>query len=148
MYTFWKRSVPPPALAALDAPDREVCTVTRFPSNTPLQALVLMNDPTFVEAARALAQRVMHETANDPADRIAIIYRFVLGRPPMREEAELLVQTYAEQLTQYRQNPDDARALLSVGESPRDASLDACEHAAWTTIASIVLNIDEAITKP
>jgi hypothetical protein len=148
MYTFWKRAVPPPALAALDAPDREVCTVTRIPSNTPLQALVLMNDPTFVEAARALAQRVMTNRPDDPAERVALIYRLVLGRPPLREEAELLVETYHEQLAQYRQNPDDALALLTVGESPRDASLDACEHAAWTTVASIVLNIDEAITKP
>ncbi len=148
MYTFWKRSVPPPALAALDAPDREVCTVTRFPSNTPLQALVLMNDPTFVEAARALAQRVMTETADDPSERVALIYRLVLGRRPLPEEAELLLEAYDEQLAQYRQIPDEAVALLSVGESPRDTALDACEHAAWTTVASIVLNIDEAITKP
>ena len=147
IYTYWKRAVPPPNLAALDAPNRETCTVRRQRTNTPLMALVLLNDPTFVEASRALAERAMSEGGSTPQGRLAKIFERVLARGPAASEAEVLAQLYERQLTIYRKDAEAAKALLSVGESKRNEKLDAAEHAAWTCVASIVLNLDEAISK-
>jgi hypothetical protein len=147
MYTFWKRSVPPPNLNALDAPSREVCTVRRERTNTPLQALVLLNDPTFVEAARNLAERTMHACGDDPAACINFAFELVTARLPSEQEAEILRAEYERQRSSFDADPRAATALVSVGESPRDEKLDAAAHAAWTNVALVILNLDEAVTR-
>ncbi|MGE3819815.1 MAG: DUF1553 domain-containing protein, partial [Isosphaeraceae bacterium] len=135
MYTFWKRTSPPPSLSTFDAPDRETCTVRRARTNTPLQALVLMNDPTHVEASRALAERVIHDRPDvkDEDGRIEWTYRLAVGRAPRAEERTVLREVYQANLVRFQERPADARALLAVGDSARDATIDAAEHAAWTT---------------
>jgi Protein of unknown function (DUF1553)/Protein of unknown function (DUF1549)/Planctomycete cytochrome C/Concanavalin A-like lectin/glucanases superfamily len=147
MYTVWKRTVPPPALTTFDAPDREKCTARRTPTNTPLQALVLLNDPTYVEAARALAQRMMKEGDSSPVDRVDFAFRLATARLPSPAEREVLVGSYNEQLQDFRTHRDDAAKLVAVGASKYDSRLDPSELAAWTTVASMILNLDETITK-
>jgi hypothetical protein len=147
MYTFWKRTVPPPSLATFDAPDREKCTARRALTNTPLQALVLMNDPTYVEAARALAQRMLNEGGRDPVKRIQFAFRQATGRKPAVAEIQLLNDLAQKELTVYRRDKAAADKLLRVGESPYDKKLDSTELAAWTVVASSILNLDETITK-
>jgi hypothetical protein len=146
MYTFWKRTSPPPQMLTFDAPDRESCTVRRSRTNTPLQALVLMNDPTYVEASRKLAERLMaHADSTD--ERIAFAFRLATGRHPVEKEVEVLRRVYNLQLNRYRQDAKAALRLLSVGESPRDERFTPAELAAWTIVASTILNLDETITK-
>jgi hypothetical protein len=147
MYTFWKRTVPPAALATFDAPDREKCTVRRAQTNTPLQALVLLNDTAYVEAARALAQRVLLEIPKDDNRRIEYAFRLATARKPAGSEKGVLRQLLKGRLKEYQQDRPAALKLLAIGESPRDKRLDAAEHAAWTTVASAILNLDETITK-
>jgi hypothetical protein len=146
MYTFIKRTAPPPSLVTFDAPDRETCTVRRARTNTPLQALVLMNDPTYVEASRKLAERLMKEAATRD-DRIVLGFRLATARPPTPDERTLLGKLFDRQLAAYRTNPAFALKLLTVGESPRDEKLDAAELAAWTMVANVILNLDETVTK-
>jgi hypothetical protein len=147
MYTFWKRTCPPPSLQTFDAPEREVCVVGRPATNTPLQALVLMNDTTYVEAARKFAERIRTEVAATPKDRIGYAYRLALARPATPEETRLLLKVYEEQLARFRKDPQAALKLLTVGESPRNEKLDPAELAAWTSVTSVILNLDEMITK-
>jgi hypothetical protein len=147
MYTFWKRTAPPPMMALFDAPNREVCTAKRARTNTPLQALALMNDTQYVEAARALAQRTMKECPGTVEERIAWAFRLATSRKPSEQEAAVLKKLYEAQLEDYKQKPETAKELVSHGESPRDESLDVCELAAWTTVASTILNLDETVTK-
>lgn len=147
MYTFWKRTCPPPTLATLDAPDRETCTVRRSRTNTPLQALVLLNDPTYVEAARAFAERINATGGNSTDERLAFAFRSVLARQPTTAELTILRSVYDKQLARFRELPDAAKAVLAVGESPADSTLDPAELAAWTMVASAILNTDEALTK-
>src|SRR5262249_35919980 len=147
MYTFWKRTSPPPNLATFDAPDREVCTIRRPRTNTPLQALVLMNDPTYVEASRKLAERIMTEGGRSADDRIALAFRLCTARKPTDRELEVLRRMYDVQLARYRADEAAARKLLAVGEAPRDETLDAAELAAWSMVANTVLNLDETVTR-
>ncbi|HLY62651.1 MAG TPA: DUF1553 domain-containing protein [Terriglobia bacterium] len=147
MYTVWKRTVPPPALTTFDAPDREKCTARRILTNTPLQALVLMNDPTYVEAARVLAERMMKEGGKSPAARVDFAFRLATARAPSQGEEAVLVETYQQQLSDFRRQQTDAAKLLSVGDSKYDPRLKKPELAAWTTVASMILNLDETITK-
>ena len=147
MYTFWKRTVPPPSLSTFDAPDREVCTVRRSRTNTPLQALVLLNDPTYVEAARKLAERALTEADASAEARIERVFRLVLVRPPKPAEIDVLRRLLDRERQHFAERPDEAAKLLSTGESPRNESLDAAELAAWTVVASTVLNLDAAVTK-
>jgi hypothetical protein len=146
MYTFWKRTSPPPTLTTFDAPDRETCTVRRPRTNTPLQALVLMNDPTYLEASRKLAERMMLE-AGDPEKRIGLAFRLALARRPMPAELAVLQKIFEKQLAVYRTDPEAALKLLSAGESKRNEQLDVAELAAWATVASVILNLDETVTK-
>jgi mono/diheme cytochrome c family protein len=146
MYTFWKRTAPPPSLTTLDAPGREVCTVRRPRTNTPLQALVLMNDPTYVEAARKLAERLMAE-ADSPEERVALAFRLATARRPTAAETAVLRKVFEGQLAEYRRDPRAALTLLSVGESKRDERLDPAELAAWAMVASAILNLDETVTR-
>ncbi len=147
MYTFWKRTSPPPSLITFDAPDREKCTARRTVTNTPLQALVLMNDPTYVEAARALAQRTITEAGRDPVKRVRFAFRLATARTPAPAEEQVLLDIARQKLADYRRDPEAASKLLQVGESPVDRRLDKSELAAWTTVASVILNLDETITK-
>jgi hypothetical protein len=146
MYTFWKRTSPPPTLATFDAPDREVCTVRRARTNTPLQALILMNDPTYVEAARKLAERVLDKPGSID-DRLSQAIRFVIARPATAREMAVLRRIVEEGLVAFRADNGAALKLLSVGESSRDQRFDSAELAAWTSVASILLNLDEAVTR-
>ena len=147
MYTVWRRTVPPPSLHAFDAPDREECTSRRARTNTPLQALVLMNDPTYVEAARVFAERMITEGGSRAEDRIQYAYRRTLAREASREEAKLLQGLAAEQHEALRKNDGAARGLIGVGETAGNPKIEDAELAAWTMVASTILNLDEAITK-
>jgi hypothetical protein len=146
MYTFWKRTSPPPTLSTFDAPDREVCTVRRARTNTPLQALILMNDPTYVEAGRKLAERLLTE-AGTTDERLSRAFRLVLARPPSDREITVLRRVLEQQVTTFRADRDSALKLLSVGELPRDERFEPAELAAWATVASVLLNLDEAVTR-
>jgi hypothetical protein len=146
MYTFWKRTSPPPQLVTFDAPDREVCTVRRSRTNTPLQALVLMNDPTYVEASRKLAERMMRH-APDPSARLAFAFRLATARAPSEKELAVLTRVLDRQRDKYRQDTAAARKLLQVGESPWDDRLPPDDLAAYTVAASVILNLDEVVTK-
>ena len=148
LYTVWKRTAPMPSMITFDAPGREVCVARRSETNTPLQALVLLNDVQFVEAARVLAQHALPASDSDEA-RIADMFRRLAGRSPNDREASLLLDLLAEQRTLYAQQPDEAAKLLGVGESPLDASpdesLDKPELAALTIVAQTIMNSDAAV---
>lgn len=147
MYTFWKRTSPPPQLATFDAPDRETCTVRRSRTNTPLQALILLNDPTYVEASRKLAERMMKEGGDSPLQRLAFAFELATARKPTPREAAILLRVFDQHLQKYRADSDAAKQLLTVGESPADAQLNTVELASYTMVASVVLNLDETVTK-
>ena len=147
MYTFWKRTCPPPTLAALDAPDRETCVVRRSRTNTPLQALVMMNDPTYVEAARKFAERMLAEGGAGDADRVAFGFRLATGRPIQDREAAVLAKALARQKQRFQNDEKAAVKLLSVGESPRTDKVPATELAAWAMLANALLNLDEVLTR-
>ena len=147
MYTFWKRSVPPPTLVTFDAPDREKCIARRALTNTPLQALILLNDPTYIEAARALAARTLRAGGKDAHSRIAFAFRQATARQPAPEELRVLNALLKQQLARYRREQQAAEQLLKVGESPVDARLDKADLAAWTMVMSAILNLDETITR-
>ena len=147
MYTFWKRTVPPASLSTFDAPDREKCTARRAMTNTPLQALALMNDPTYVEAARALAQRTLIEGGKDDSSRLSYAFRLATARKPTSAEAGVLRRLLRGRLEAFQKSPREAAKLIAIGEAPRDTRLDPAELAAWTTVASAILNLDETITK-
>jgi hypothetical protein len=146
MYTFWKRTCPPPTLATFDAPDRETCTVRRARTNTPLQALVLLNDPTYVEASRKLAERLMTE-ARTLEDRITLAFRLATGRKPTDHEIGVVRKMFNDQIAEYRREPNKALKLLDIGEAKRNDKLDIVELASWTIVASAILNLDETLTK-
>ena len=140
LYTYWKRTIAPPFMINFDSPNREVCTVNIVRTNTPLQALNLMNDVAFLEAARKLAERMMHDGGIDYAIELA------LARPPKPAEKQVLETALRKFEQRYRNDPKAAEEYLSEGESPRDKSLDTAELAAYTTVASLILNMDETIT--
>jgi hypothetical protein len=147
MYTFWKRTSPPAQLSTFDAPDREKCTVRRTTTNTPLQALVLMNDPTYIESARALATRVIKQAGRSPARRAGLVFELATARPASKKDVADLVQLAAAQAEYFRKVPAEAAALLENGESGFDKAVPTAELAAWTVVASAILNLDETISK-
>ena len=147
LYTYWKRTVAPPSMMNFDASDREVCTVHVKRTNTPLQALNLMNDPAFVEAARNAAGLVLQAGLGGSAERIDLLFRRVLSRPPTESETEVLGALLAGLADEYGKNLDAAEALLGVGDSSWDGQGDPRELAAYAGVASALLNLDEAITK-
>jgi hypothetical protein len=147
MYTFWKRTSPPPALITFDAPSREECTVRRGRTNTPLQALVLMNDEQYVEAARHLAARMIHEGGPRPTERIVFAFRLATSRVPTKEEIRIFTRLYEEQRTTYANNREAAEKLIHVGDSAADTTIEARELAAWSLVANVILNLDETLTK-
>ena len=147
MYTFWKRTCPPPSLSTFDAPDRETCQIRRSRTNTPLQALVLMNDPTYVEAARMLAERVMLEGGESGESKVNHAYRLVLARRSRPAEQRAMLSLLEDARTRFRAETEKASALITIGDSARNAKLDPVELAAWTTVTSVLLCLDETISK-
>jgi hypothetical protein len=147
LYTFWRRTAPPPAMLTFDATSREVCTARRETTTTPLQALVLLNDPQFVEAARVWAERLVREAGSDLEGRFVRAFRLGTGRAPGRQELAVLADLYREQLARFAREPDAAGHLLGVGERPADRSLPADQVAAMTVVASAVMNLDEFVMK-
>jgi len=147
LYTFWKRTSPPPTLNLFDAPEREFCVVRRSRTTTPLQALALLHDPTYVEAARHFAERILTQGGATTDERLTFAFRTATARKPTAAEAKVLRASLEQQLTAFRKHPESAGKSLKVGESPRNEKLDAAEHAAWTAIARMILNLDETITK-
>jgi hypothetical protein len=147
LYTYWKRSSPPPSLMNFDAAGREACVVRESRTNTPLQALDLMNDVTFLEAARKLAERVMKERRASAEERIALAFRLVTARTPSPRELGVLQEALSSYLADYSNDPEAAVKYLNQGESPRDEELDVRELAGYSALASLILNMDETITK-
>lgn len=147
MYTFWRRTTLHPMFAIFDAPSREECSVARSRTNTPLQALVTLNDPTFVEAARVFAQKVLRDGPSDRDGRLTFAFRSALARAPSEAELRLLGVAFAANLQRYRSNKDAASQLVQVGTYPQEPALDLAEHAAWTSICNILLNLDETLTR-
>ncbi len=148
LYTFWKRTSPPPGLVLFDAPNREACVMRRARTNTPLQALNLMNDVQYVEAARKMAERLLRKGHSDPGDTAKYGFKLVTCREPKPSELAVLLDLYRWQRDYFEKNPPAAEQLLQVGESPRDEQLPAQELAAWTMVCNALLNLDETITKP
>jgi len=148
LYTFWKRTSAPPPMSIFDAPDRESCVVRRERTNTPLQALVLMNEPQFVESARLLATRLLHKTElNSDRDRLAYLFAQVTSRDADDRILDILDRSRASFADAYSDNLDAATALLQTGDSQTDESLPAQKLATWTMVASQLLNLDEVINK-
>jgi hypothetical protein len=147
MYTFWKRTCPPPGMTTFDAPDRETCTIRRARTNTPLQALVLMNDPTYLEAARRLAERVLQDGGATDGERMKHAYRLAVSRDPRANEQQLLLTMLQSARARFLADTKSAEKLVSVGASRRDEKLEISELAAWTTLGSVILSLDETITK-
>lgn len=145
LYTFWRRTSPPPAMTTFDAPSREWCLARRERTATPLQALVLLNDPQFVEAARVLAEKMFEQS--DLTDRLTTAFRLATSRRPSAQELEVLTRLYHEQRDQFAREPELAESLLKTGESPRNARLPVVEHAALTVVAQAVMNLDDCVTK-
>jgi hypothetical protein len=147
LYTFWKRTAAPPSMMLFDAPSREVCTVKRSRTNTPLQALILLNEVTYVEAARKLAERMIQQGGLDLQTRIAYGFLLVTARQPTHEELQLLLAGFQEDRNRFVSDPKAASQLTRFGESAADSSIDPMELAAYTMTANVLLNLDEAITR-
>jgi hypothetical protein len=147
LYTFWKRAAPPASMDIFNAPSREVCTVRRERTNTPLQALVTLNDPQFVEAARWLAQTTLKDGGDKDESRIDFMTRRLLCRPLRSEEMQVVQASLKDLMAHYKTNAADAKKLLSVGESKVDPKQDASTLAAWTMLANEMMNLDEVLNK-
>ncbi len=147
LYTIWKRTAAPPTMLLFDSPSREICTVKRSRTNTPLQALALLNEITYVEAARRLAERMLTEGGKSAQERIAWAFRMVTARRPQSEEMTLLVGGLNKRLAHYRQDPAAAKKLVAQGASVAAATINVEELAAYTTTANVLLNLDEVITR-
>jgi hypothetical protein len=147
LYTFWRRVCTYPTFATFDAPSREVCVARRPRTNTPLQALAALNDPTLLEAARVFAQRILTEGGPDDAARVEFAFRTCLGRTPTKEEAKRLLAYVRQQQGSFSRDSKSAAELLDVGSAERPASLDERKLAAWMMLANVLFNLDEALTK-
>ncbi len=147
LYTFWKRTAPPPNMVVFDAPSRETCSVRRERTNTPLQALTLMNDPQYVEAARQLAQRTLLENPGSTAGKIRAMYRYAFGTAPSPKNQKVFADSYAKFESAFRSNPRDAEALIGVGESLAPPELEPVELASLTLVANQIMNLDSFVNK-
>jgi hypothetical protein len=147
LYTFFKRTTPPPSMILFDAAGRETCTVLETRTNTPLQALDLMNDVAYLEGARVLAERMMSVGGSTPAERIGFAFRLATSRQPSLAESQTLLGSFQYFRNRYQTDRDSAVKLLNIGEHPRDEKLDASELAAYTAVSSLILNLDEVVTK-
>jgi hypothetical protein len=147
LYTFWRRTVPYPSMATFDAPSREICAVRRIRTNTPLQAFVTLNDPVYVEAAQALARRIVAEGGAATEERARFGLRLCLGRPPQEEQVRQVVALYQSEHGHYRTDANAARALATEPLGPLPTGMDAAELAAWTVAANVLLNLDGVLAK-
>jgi hypothetical protein len=147
LYTFWKRTVPQPTLSTFDVPDREVCTARRPKTNTPLQALATMNDTIQVEAARKLAERMVREGGGTGSERLTYGFQLATARSPKPDEQKALSSFLQRRLDAYHRDPQAAKAFVAVGASKRDEKIDPVELAAYANLASLILNLDETITR-
>jgi hypothetical protein len=147
LYVYWRRTVPYPSFVNFDAPSREACSVTRSRSNTPLQALTLLNDPAYMEAAAALARRIATELPAEAGDeaRIEFAFRLATSRRPTRGESKILAERFHAERSRYQTDAQSAAGLLSGRSLP--AGVDAAAFAAWIHVANVILNLDETITK-
>jgi hypothetical protein len=146
-YTFWKRAAPPASMDIFNAPTRETCTVRRERTDTPLQALVTLNDPQFVETARYLAEAALKGGGDQAANRIDFLARRLLARPFRPEEMIIVQASLVELLAHYQHHAEDARKLIGVGETKADPALDATTLAAWTMLVNELMNLDEVLNK-
>lgn len=147
LYTFWRRTSPPPSMTTFDATSREVCIARREQTATPLQALVLLNDPQFVEAARVLAERLIKAEGSTVETQLDAAFRLLTSRTPSAKERTILLNLYRDQHEHFAKAPEEAKAFLSVGESPRDEKLDATDLAATAMVVRLLFNFDECVTK-
>ena len=147
LYTFWKRTSPPPQMTTFDAPSREACQVRRERTNTPLQALLLMNEPQYIEAARALAERTLRNGGPTTDDRLTFMHRLVTARPPDAKDLAELSSALKDLTAHYTIQPGAAKQLLATAEPAPGAANNLAEIAAWTMLANVILNLDEAISK-
>jgi hypothetical protein len=146
LYVYWRRSTVYPSFVTLDAPTREFCVAQRAKTSTPLQSLVLMNDPVFVEAARGLAQRLLAEPGLDERARVRLAWRLALAREPSEDELEILLRLLQQQLLIYRADVESAQQFVAVGDLPRPEHIDVAELAAWMALSNVVLNLNETLT--
>jgi hypothetical protein len=146
LYTYWKRTVPPPNMVAFDAPNRETCIVARPSTTTPLQALVLLNDVQFVEASRAFAERIIAHS-HDDADRLRWAFSETTSRPPTDDELAVLSRALQRERAHYAADEAAAQKYLANGESPRNENIPIAEHAAWSQLAALLLNLSETILR-
>ena len=144
LYTYWKRTIPPPAMLTFDAAERAICTVERQATSTPLQSLILLNDPQYVEAARVLAGTLLTSDIPSLAERIALAFRALTSRTPNQQEQASLQALFDAQADHFRQYPQRAAALLTVGTSQPHSALDPVELAAMTVVTNTLMNLDEA----
>ncbi len=147
LYIFWRRTVPYPSMATFDAPSREICTIRRISTNTPLQAMITLNDPVFIEIAQALGQRLFKEGGSTPQSRIAYGLKLCLVRPAQPEQIEPLLKLYESELAYYKAHPEEAAKLVENSSNPLSDQYDKAELAAWTVIANVLLNMDGVLTK-
>ncbi len=147
VYTFIKRTAPPPQLSIFDAPSREATCVRRERTNTPLQALALWNDPQYVECARGLAERALREVGSTAEERVRFMYRLCTARWPDASRLAELVQLARDLQAMYAAAPEEAKKLIAIGEYPPDPQFDPVELATWTMVANTILNLDEVVTK-
>jgi len=147
MYTFWKRTAAPPSMLLFDAPNREVCYPKRSRTNTPLQALALLNEVTYVEAARSLAERMMKEGGSDIRGRLTTGYRLATSRSPDKQTLSVLQKGFEERKIHFQENQEAAKQIISHGKKQPDENLKLVELAAYTVTANVLLNLDRVITK-
>ena len=147
LYTFWRRTSPPPTMVTFDATSRETCTARRERTATPLQALVLLNDPQFIEAARVLADKLIQQHPDSIEDRVQTAFRLLTSRSPTAREEAILSKLYQDQLAHFTAKPTDATALLTVGDTPRNDKLSLVDQAATTVVVQTLMNFDECVTK-
>ena len=147
LYTFWKRTSPPPSMITLDAAKRDVCAVNRQTTSTPLQALVLLNDVQYIAAAKELASRAIHHDSSNLDAQLVYLFRTLTSRHPAANELDLLRKTYQEQKSEFTQHPDRTKKLLALGDNPADPRIDPIEQAAMTIVVQLLLNYDEVVTK-
>ena len=147
LYTHWQRTFLHPSMMAFDAPSRQECTAERATSNTPMQALTLLNDPTYVESARVFAQRIIKEGGQTPEERIKWGYNQALSRLPQPNELEIMSGLFEKHKTEFTNDPEAAKRLVTMGEAPMVQGVEPTEHAAWTSVARVILNLHETITR-
>jgi hypothetical protein len=147
IYTFWRRTVPYPSMAAFDAPSREVCTIRRVLTSTPLQAFVTLNDPVYVECAQALGRRIIAEGGSTPEARAKFALELCLSRPAESRQVDRLVALHKRELERYSKDSKAAADLAMGDRSPLPSGVSADDAAAWTVCANVLLNMDGVLTK-